>query len=168
MTKHISKFIGINYPLFALKKKPFKLVYSIDSIYAIKSEGNILETVDNKNLSGDYFSRLLQMVNRINFDYTCKNLQDVIYSKPQWGIDSTAQPVDLSRREPVKAKTLKVRKVKNNLIWLDSISYPFKLSTNERIILTDAVYAVVVNINNEWYITSFTDEKQTVDRLVYI
>lgn len=163
MKKTISKFECIKYPLFALKHKPYEIIYSIDCIYAVKNKGSNLETVDNKNLEGDYFSRLLQLVNRIKFDYTCKNLQDVIYNKPTWGMDSAAQPIDLTNKVTARTKSLKVRRVKNNLIWLESISYPFKVNTNEQLILQDIIYATVVNINYEWYILKFSQEKQKPD-----
>lgn len=168
MRKTTSKFEGITYPLFALKSKPYQLVYSTERICAIKTKGSNLETVDDKSLPGDYFSRLLQLVTRLKFDYTCKNLQDVIYTKPAWGMDSLAQPVDLTKREAVTAKCLKVRRIKNNLVWLDSISYPFKVSTNEELIVQDSIYAVVVNINYEWYILSFSSDKQTMNKTIYI
>lgn len=168
MRKTTSKFEGISYPLFALKTKPYKIVYSTSTISAIRTKGNILETVDDKTLPGDYFNRLLQLVTRIKFDYTCKNLQDIVYSNPAWGMDSLAQPIDLTKKEPAQAKNLKVRRVKNNLIWLESISYPFRVDTNEQLIVEDIIYATVVNINYEWYILSFYEEKQKVNKIIYI
>ena len=168
MKKSISKFNGITYPLFALKHKPYKLVYSTDKICAIKNKGDMLHTIDDKKLPGDYFSRLLQLETRLNFDYTCKNLQDVIYTKPAWGMDSLAQPIDLTKKEAVSAKCLKVRRVKNNLIWLHSIAYPFAVPTKETLILEDTLYATIVNVNYDWHILQFAQDYQKINKTVYI
>jgi hypothetical protein len=40
-------------------------------------------------------------------------------------MDATATPIDLTAREKVETKTAKIEKVKGNLIWFRTISYPF-------------------------------------------
>jgi hypothetical protein len=156
----MSKFLGINYPFFGLVKKPYKVIYTLDKILLKRyDENSHLETVDDKTLPGDYFSRLLNIDNRLKFNYTCKNLQDVLISNIKWGIDCKGIPHDLSMLEYVSMDKRKITRIKNNLIWLQNISYPFVVNTNETITLNDQLFASIVNINNEWYIKEFTYDK---------
>ena len=164
----MSKFNNINYPIFGLSKKPHEIVYTIDKIYLKKVKNSHLETIDDKSISGDYFSRLLALDNRLKFDYTCRNLQDIIISNIKWGIDCKAVPHDLSYQESVLADKRKVIRIKGNLIWLKNISYPFKLKTNESINVLDELYASIVRVENEWYIREFTYEKELKRAVVII
>ena len=164
----MSKFNNISYPFFGLTKKPYETIYSLDKIYIRRYINSHLETVDDKNISGDYFSRLLTLDNRLRFDYTCKNLQDIIISNIKWGVDCKAIPHDLSTQESVSADKRKVTRVKNNLIWLKNISYPFTLSTNESIKVVDDLYASIVKVKHEWYIREFTYEKELKRAVVLI
>jgi hypothetical protein len=164
----MSKFNNISYPFFGLTKKPYETIYSLDKIYIRKYKDSHLETVDDKNISGDYFYRLLTLDNRLKFDYTCKNLQDVIISNIKWGLDCKAVPHDLSSQESVPADKRKVTRIKGNLIWLKNISYPFILSTNESIKVVDELYASIVSVENEWYIREFTYEKELKRAVVLI
>lgn len=168
MKKIISKYDGIVFPFFALKKKPYKLLYSADTICAITKTDGSLETVDDKKLQGDYFARLLQLENRITFHYTCKNLQDLILCNAKWGMDSTAVPFDLTKKEPVAARIVKVKKIKGNLVWLHSIPYPFRLSTVEPLDLDDRMYAIIIKVKHEWYIKKFTHDKINIRKVEYI
>ena len=93
----ITKFDNIVYPFFGLYKKPYKLNYDINKIYVTRSENSHKETADDKSLGGDYFARLLQMNNRLHFDCTCKNLQQLVFQNPRWGMDATANTFDLSK-----------------------------------------------------------------------
>ena len=97
----MSKFLGINYPFFGLIKKPYKVIYTLDKILIKKHENSHNETVDDKTLSGDYFSRLVNIDNRLKFNYTCRNLQDVLISNIKWGIDCKGIPHDLSVKETI-------------------------------------------------------------------
>jgi hypothetical protein len=164
----MSKFNNISYPLFGLTKKPYEIIYSLDKIYIRRCTHSHLETVDDKSISGDYFSRLLTLDNRLIFDYTCRNLQGIIISNIKWGIDCKAIPHDLSIQESVSADKRKVTRVKGNLIWLKNISYPFILSTNESIKVVDELYASIVRVENEWYIREFTYEKELKRAVVLI
>ena len=58
----------IRFPLFGLYKKPYELKYSLSKIQLRRREDSHLETVDDKSLSGDYFSRLAQLDKRLMFD----------------------------------------------------------------------------------------------------
>jgi hypothetical protein len=164
MKKTILKLTNISFPLFALSKKPYKVEYSSDKIYCYTTPESHRATLDNKNLPGDYFSRLLQMDNRITFDYTCKNIQDIIYAKVAWGIDSAGNIHDLSTQTAVTWESRKIRRINKNLIWLHKISYPFKINTNEEIVASTDMYATIIYVNNEWYIKEFTLDKITENR----
>ena len=169
MKKSISlKFSNIAYPIFTLAKKPSQIVYTTDTIYCIRTPNGHRDTVDDKKLSGDYFARLLQMKNRITFDYTCKNIQELIFSKSQWGIDSKAKIHDLSKRVAVPIEKRAVVKVSNNLVWLRNISYPFEIPTQENIRLEDKVYGTLVYVNGEWFLREFSYDSKLVRPYIYV
>lgn len=160
MRKNILKLTNISFPFFGLKKAPDTIEYSIDKIFIYSGPTSHKATLDDKNLSGDYFARLLQMNNRVHFDFTCKNIQDIVYSKVNWGVDSAGIIHDLRVPQSVDWEIKQVKRVKQNLVWLDKISYPFEINTLEQLDLdTRDMYALVVLINNEWYIKEFTNEK---------
>lgn len=164
-----SKYFNISYPIFALKKKPINIIYSIDKIQIIKNDKDShIETIDDKKLSGDYFARLLQMSTRATFDLTCKDMQELVISKAKWGIDKNAIPHDFTTTQAFKADIRKVDRIKENIIWLKNISYPFIIPTNEVIELSDDLYAIIVNIDNEWVIREFSYEPYLHTKVVQI
>ena len=63
-------FEHIKFPFFGLKKKPYSVEFTLDKIFVVRTEGSHKETVDDKNLQGDYFARLAQMDVRLDFDCT--------------------------------------------------------------------------------------------------
>lgn len=152
----VNKFYGVNYPIFVLKSKPVEIIYSTSKISIKRKTDSHIETLDNKELEGDYFSRLLQIDQRVTFDYTCKDLQSLVMSNAKWGIDSKAIPHDFSIKEEFEIKKAKVRKIRNNYIWVEKISYPFKIDTKEKIDIVDDLYVILVKINHEWVIKEFT------------
>jgi hypothetical protein len=152
------KFADINFPLFALRTAPYEVLYDDETIKIRKRENSHIETVDNRRLGGDYFSRLLQMKQRVVFDVTCRNTQDCILSKVKWGIDSKAIVHNLTKKHSVPAKSARIKRTKNNLIWVQGISYPFKLHTNEELDIQERTYARIVKVNNEWLLHSFSYE----------
>jgi hypothetical protein len=168
MKKSISKFDDIAFPFFGLKSKPYKVVYDINKISVIRHKDSHAETADDKRLPGDYFSRLVQLEHRLNFDFTCKSIQDIIINKINWGLDSKAKPFDLSSKEMAITKIAKVQKAKDNLIWVDSIAYPFKLFTRETINLSEVVYVTLVYVKYEWFIKEFHEDKPKIYKAVYI
>lgn len=159
MKSNILKLTGISFPVFCLKHKPFKLEYSSSSIYCYIHEDSNRATLDNKDIPGDYFHRLFSMKHRVTFDYTCNSIQDIIYSRTQWGIDCNGKIHDFSKRYIVPWESRRIKRIHKNLIWLDKISYPFKINTNEELPITTETYATIVYVNNEWYIKEFTLDK---------
>lgn len=154
----LHKFQGINFPIFVLSKKPAEVKFTLDKIYCRTVYGGHLQTVDDKNITGDYFNRLLTMPNRIHFERTCKNVRELVQCKAQWGIDSLAIPHDFSKKIRVPAEIRRVTKVRGNLIWCRGISYPFEMATSENIRLDNDVNAILIKINEEWFIKELTYE----------
>lgn len=164
----LAKFVNITYPLFAFKKKPYKIIFSLNKIECMPTRDSGRRTIDDKSLPGDYFNRLIQLEKRLNFDFTCKNLQDLIYSEARWGIDSNAIPHDLSKLSAAIVEKRKVTKIDGNLFWLRNISYPFEITTKENIRLDDTVYATMVYVNQEWYIKEFSYDSDIVRPYIYV
>lgn len=133
----------------------------------MKPDGH-LQTIDDKRLSGDYFSRLLQLNTRINFDYTCRSIQDLIFTKVAWGIDSKAIPHDFSKLSAAIVEKRQVVKVVGNLFWLRNISYPFEIPTQENIRLEDSVYATMVFVNGEWFLKEFSYDSELERPYIYV
>lgn len=153
-----NKFSSIVYPFFGIKQKPYTVSYDLTKIQLKRTYTGHFETVDDKTLKGDYFARLAQMEQRLKFDFTCKDLQEVIYSGCKWGMDSKANPHDLSSPLIVLTRCAKVVKVNDNLVWFRHISYPFKIPTKERLELNEDIYGHLVQVENEWYIREFSYE----------
>ena len=93
----MNKFDNIKFPFFGVKQKPYQIKYDLQKIYVQRTFTGHLETVDDKSIEGDYFARLANLDQRLKFDYTCKNLQELIYSKAKWGMDCEANPFDLTK-----------------------------------------------------------------------
>ena len=92
----MKNFENIHYPFFGLYKKPEKITFSLTKIFVHRTLQSHQETIDDKSLEGDYFARLLQIEKRLDFDCTCKNLAQLIFQRPKWGMDSKARPHDIS------------------------------------------------------------------------
>jgi len=157
----LKTFSNIVFPFFGLYKKPENISFTLEKIYVNRTLLSHKETVDDKTLEGDYFARLLQINNRLQFDCTCKNLQQLIFERPLWGMDSNAVPHDLTERKYHTSIKKPITKIKGNLLWVDKVSYPFKIPTNEELEFPeDTLYATLISVNNEWYIKNITlDDK---------
>ena len=153
----MSKFSGIIFPFFGKIAIPSQVIYGLESA-AIINEKGYLVLVDNKNIPNkDYITRLSKIDEnkRINFDYTAITLQELINSPIKWGVDSTAKIYNLNTKEPFKAKTVKINKVKGDLLWAKQVSYPFKIKDNLTGIINKYIYVTLVYIDNTWYLYNF-------------
>ena len=157
----INKFSKIAFPFFGLLVKPYEVNITFDKIQIRRKRFSQLETLDDKALAGDYFARLMQLDKRGDFNVTCKNIQDCLVSKVVWGLDKNAIIHDLTKRNTFKAANRKILKVKNNLVWLEKIAYPFKVNTDQTLHIDDILYGRVIYINNEWFLKEFTMEPKT-------
>lgn len=164
----LRKFHNISYPLFALKQKPYKIIYELDKILCMPAAYSSRQLLDDKNLPGDYFARLIKLENRVNFHYTCRNLQDLIYVGAKWGIDSKAVIHDFSVLSAVRVEKRQVVRVDGNIFWLRNISYPFEIPTKENIRLEDTIYATMAYVNGEWYLKEFSYDSDLVRPYVYV
>ena len=153
-----NKFSRISFPFFGLLKVPYEINITFDKIQIRRKRFSQLETIDDKSLAGDYFARLLQLDKRGDFNVTCKNIQDCLVSKVVWGLDKNAIIHDLTKKNTFKAENRKIQKVKDNLVWLDKISYPFKVNTDQVLFIEDVLYGRVVYVNNEWFLKEFIME----------
>ena len=153
-----NKFSKITFPFFGLLKKPYEINITFDKIQIRRLISSPLETLDDKNLEGDFFARLFQLEKRNDFSVTCKDIQECLNSKVKWGLDKNAIIHDLSKLETIPAKTVKIKYVKENLIWFYNISYPFKIHTNQDLSFDDkdVIYGRLLFINNEWYLKEFS------------
>ena len=149
----------ITYPIFTLRKEPYRIFYTTDQIKVKKDIKSHTETLDDKTFGGDYFTRLVQMEHRINFDFTCGNLQDIILSKSRWGIDSKAKIHNLPSYNKIKSETRKVVRMAKNYIWIKYISYPFKIKTMENLPnISETLYAEIIKVDKKWYIKKFVEK----------
>ena len=161
-----NKYSKINFPFFGLFKKPYLIKYELKKILIQRTYGSHLETIDDKSIKGDYFARLATLDHRVHFDVTCKNIQELVYSNPKWGMDYNAMPYDLSKQEIVPANCGKVVKVRNNNVWIKDISYPFKIPTNESLVITEDIYATLIKIKDEWYLKEFMFEPKKITYMI--
>ena len=169
MKKSISnKFLNITYPIFTISSKPYAIEYSLDKIYIVRSANSHKELVEDKGYSGDYFTRLLQMKYRFEFDNTCKNLQELIISKAKWGMDSLAIPHDFCKLQAVPAEKRKVQKIINSLVWVRGISYPFEITTKESFSNLDELYVTMIHVNGDWFIKDFSHDKFLTRPYIYV
>ncbi len=158
----MTNFDSIEYPFFGLYKKPEKIVFSLTKISIHRTLESHQETVDDKTLEGDYFARLLQLEKRLDFDCTCKNLAQLIFQRPKWGMDSKARPHDISELVYHTSLKLPIKKIRDNLVWFNKISYPFEIPTHEELNIPEDIYGILVSINNEWFIKEFTFDESNV------
>lgn len=159
----MSKFKGIEFPFYGLKEKPFDIRFDYNRIeIKINQSDYQWKVLDDKSLGENYFSRQIQMLNKkytkVNFNYTCRNMRELLNSKSKWGIDNKAQIFDLSKKEKYNLICKKIKRIKDNLIWVEEISYPFEINT-DKINLKEDYYATLVNIDRCWYPLEFSFSK---------
>lgn len=158
----MSKFSGIKFPLYGLFYKP-EVAYSQTKIAARNKDKTYL--VDDTSLTGNYLVRLSQIKNRINFDATILSLQELLVSRVVWGVDSTGKIFDFSTKEKYPYYVGKIRKIKDNLVWVSTITYPFKIKHDLVGILNDNIYIHLIKIDMTWYLYKFSykyDRKRVI------
>lgn len=114
---------------------------------------------DRNKKSDNYIGRLASISEevRIKYDATALNLEQLINSDIKWGLDKNAQVYDLSNKEKFKFKCTKVMKQKNNLIWVNNISYPFVLPEHlKNIDNIEKLHVFLVYIDLVWHIYKFS------------
>lgn len=163
-----SKFYGIEFPLFALKNKPYDFSIRLNSISVKLTETGDWHKIDEYKEKTSLLKRYVSVKDEFFFfNYTCTNLTQLISKKIEWGIDANAKIYDLRLKQKFKARTVQVVKVRDNLIWLDTVSYPFKLSKN----IVDAStlleqYITIVYIDEVWHLYRFSSFNEPVHELI--
>lgn len=162
----ISKIINtINYPAFALKEAPYKVTFKEDSITIIKQPDGkeyIFDVmVEDAN---SYVERLFyieeEMNNRIQFDYTILNKEQLVFSYENlgWCVDAVGKIFNLGHKQNLPVQCRKVKNIKGNKIWLEKILAPFDLPVTVEESNADELWATIVSVNNVWYIKKFSYE----------
>lgn len=104
-----------------------------------------------------------------NFDVTCTNLTQLIGKMPtiKWGIDSSGKIFNFTNKQKFRARCVKIVKVKNNLIWVDTVTYPYKLRKNilDAILLKEQ-YAIIVYIDKEWVLKKFVSFYEPINEIL--
>lgn len=164
--KSLSKFWGIQFPIFCLKKTPYKYSVRLDTITIQKTEEEKPSTVDQFDSSVPLLNRYIKVKDdSFAFDYTCLNLSQLITKRIEWGIDSTARAFDFRKLQTFKARNVKIRRLKGNLIWVDTVTYPYKIPQHSVSPELLDQYVTIVYVDNVWYLYRFTSFSEKVKTL---
>jgi len=158
-----SKFKNIVFPFYGKIKKPYDIKHSKNIIKAnfhINNKYYIIDKLDDSTYGLTYFERLAKLETRIEYEYTCRNMTELINSPVKWGVDNVGKLYNLYNKETFRIATKKIRNIKSGLIWLHNISYPFIIdkTINLEEIDTKVLKAVVVYIDYVWVLYRFTYE----------
>jgi hypothetical protein len=161
-----SKFYGIRYPLFGLKQLPDSYLVSGSSIYLQKSSA--WYCIDKVTPNKDLLNRYLSVKSPdFSFDATCLNISQLISKRLKWGIDSNFKIYDLSKKQKFLARNVKILKHSENVIWVDTVSYPFKVKSfliSPSELLNQ--YITIVYVDNIWVLHRFTSFSEPVTEIV--
>lgn len=160
----VSKYSNIQFPVFGLLKVPFDTRIKLDSIELQKQEFEPYYCIDRYIENRSILQRYIQAKDEnFMFDVTCLNLSQLISKKVTWCIDAQFKIFNLSTKQTFKARNVKIRKCIKNSIWVDTVSYPFKIKkglTDPKEILNQ--YVTIVYIDNMWVLYRFTSFKEPV------
>jgi hypothetical protein len=165
--KQRSKFYGIVFPFFGLKTIPYSYTFTTNSIKIKIHEQSKEAIVDLFNIHEPLSIRYAKnKEEEFEFDYTCTKTSHIINKKIKWGIDSTCRVYDLSKKQIFKARCVPITRIKQNLIWVDTITYPFTI--NKAIIDSknlSELYVVVVYIDEVWVLHRFVDFYEPISEI---
>lgn len=156
-----SKFSGIKFPFYGLKALPYHIKYSNKKVICNFRKDHryfLIDKIDESTKDLSYLERLALVEDRVEFDYTCRNLTELINSSSKWGVDNSGRIFDLSTKERFTLRVKSIRKVKPGLIWLNRISYPIHIDKTIKLeeVDTKVVKAIVVYIDNTWVLYRVT------------
>jgi len=157
----MSKFKGITFPFFGLLKKPITLSYDSNRITIKKITNGANFILDDRSISGSsYLDRIYKLEDkydkqRVIFDITARKMEELINSGCVWGIDNQAKVFDLSKKEKFKYKVTDISRIKDNLFWVNGISYPFQLPDHLVGVNLKDLKAKLVYIDGVWYLHRF-------------
>jgi len=161
----ISKYYGIRFPVFGFFTLPHDVKIKVDSIEIQRQEFGTWNSVDKFIEGKSLLERYIAAKEEdFGFEVTCLNISQLINKKVKWCIDSNFKIYNLSKKQTFKARNVKVRKCKNNVIWVDTVSYPFKIKkglTDPKEIINQHV--TIVYIDKVWVLYRFTSFKELVE-----
>mgnify|MGYP003408642201 CR=1 FL=1 len=162
-----SKFYGVQYPLFGLRKKPYNFSIRLDTITVQKEENTKECVIDKFQEKVPYLNRYLAANNGdFSFDFSCLTVSHIISKPIRWGIDSSAKVFDFTTKQTFKARNVPIIRVKETLIWVKTVSYPFKVPK----LLVDTAelldqHLTIVYIDDDWVPLKFTSFSEKVDEI---
>lgn len=155
-----SKFYGIKFPAFGLETPPFRYLITNNQIKIQREFEGRWDIIDDYNDKESLMSRYLQREDNFGFDATILRMEHLLSGNINWVIDANAKVYDLSKKANFLARSVKVKALRGNVIWVDTVSYPFRLQTR---VLSPTIlkqYATIVYIDEVWYIQKFTTLKE--------
>ncbi len=161
----MSKFSKISFPIFGIKNV-VQFEFTIDKIFMTINNQKYI--VDDKNIKNqEYLSRLIELdsrkdYQRIKFDYTIRNIEELLKSNCKLGIDSLGNIHNFEIKEQFKYSEREIIKTKLPYFWFKNISYPFKINVENISEIEENksfYYGKLTYINKNWYFLGLTDEK---------
>jgi hypothetical protein len=163
-----SKFYGITFPAFGLLEVPFDWRVKVDTIEVQKQEFTKWHYIDKFDKNKTTLQRYLDVKDEnYSFDVTCLNMTHLITKKIKWIIDANSKIYNLSNKQKFKARNVKIRKVRQDVIWVDTVSYPFKIKKgmiDSKELLNQ--YVTIVYIDNVWFLYRFTSFSEPIESIL--
>jgi hypothetical protein len=167
----MSKFSKISFPIFGLKDL-IKFEFTIDKIFTTINNQRFI--VDDKTIKNqNYLSRLIELdskkgYQRLKFDFTIRNMEELLKSNCKIGIDNLGNIHTFDIKEQFKYSEREIIKIVLPYLWFKGISYPFKLELDNIHEISDNssfYYGKMVYIDKNWYFLGITDEKTNKDKI---
>jgi hypothetical protein len=167
----MSKFSKISFPIFGLKEL-IKFEFTLDKIFTTINNQRFI--VDDKNIKNqNYLSRLIELdsrkdYQRLKFDYTIRNMEELLKINCKIGIDTLGNIHTFDVKEQFIYSERDISKVKEPYFWFKNISYPFKIDVeniSEIVVNSSFYYGKLAYINKNWYFLGLTTEKTNKDKI---
>tara|TARA_Y100000034_G_scaffold136800_2_gene215906 strand:+ start:3650 stop:4135 length:486 start_codon:yes stop_codon:yes gene_type:complete len=150
----MSKFSEITFPFFGLNYVP-EVEFRGREIFIYNK---ILDDVSLPQKT--YLNRLIHLSSKdkVTFDFTANSLENIIfYKKAKWGIDNTGKIFNISKKQRFTLTSKKIEKIRNKLIWVKGISYPFNVPLELEDLINKKLFFVdLVHIDNLWRLYNFS------------
>ena len=162
----MSKFSDIIFPFYGLNHLPKKIKINTDKIEIITHD-NLNKVVWDKNYKTDtYFNTLLCLDNRIIFDYTAINIQQLVLTNYLvWGVDNTGKIHNLYKKQKFPVLQSTIAKTHLNLLWFEKISYPFEIPNNLEKTVSKFSIGLFIYIDKVWYLYEINDKYKNMEYL---
>lgn len=163
----MSKFSAIKFPVYGIKNY-IEFDFTLDKIFTtINGQKYIVDDRSIKNNS--YLSRLIELDNRkkyqrLKFDYTIRNMEELLKSKCAIGIDDTGAIYSFIIKEQFPYAERQIVKNRKKYFWFKDISYPFEVNLENISHIAENkqyYYGKLVYIDRIWYFLGFTDTKSS-------